>query len=421
MIIKQPVLIKNKVGDVRMERFIITDLEDATNVKHCTGCFGCFFKDPGRCIIMDECQNQGQKIGHCQEIILISKLTFGGYSRIAKKRFDRSLPYIHGDFHIFHGQMHHKGRYENDPILKVYFYGTASDREKETARILVERNSYNLALNKYEVYFCDTAEQAMKSASVTLEKDGKWKAENVNNHGCSVSSIQADKADEKILKIALLNGSPRGAKGASGSVVAELKNRILEHPKMADYGQRKVEVSEYFLTCDSLGESLDEEQTGMLCNADWMIFVFPLYLDSPASNLQAALEDMLEIRDKFKGAKVSCLALAGLYEGEQTETAIEMIKIWTEKMGLEFVKGAGFGGSGSLPGLKKIMPGEGVKKSLLELYDEIILANIEGKPVENSYRSIGMTLEEYKDSCESAFRGLAARNGFSIEDMGKKW
>ena len=415
-----------------MKRFIITDLEDAKKVNHCNGCFGCFFKDPGRCILNDECKDQGQKIGHCEEIILISRLTFGGYSRIAKKRFDRSLPFVHGDFHIFHGQMHHKGRYENDPTLKVYFYGPGTDNEKENAKILVERNSYNLALNKYETYFCDTAKQAMEMANVTIN--------DLYDYDLDITADEISVEDKnENLNIAILNGSPRGTKGASGSVCAELRNRILqiskentvlddeivteylENPQLDNCLQRKVDVYEYDLVGDSLKECLSMDEIGKLCNADWMIFIFPLYLDSPSSNLQACLEDMVAIREKFRGAKVSCIALAGLYEGVQTETAIRIMKYWSKEMGFEFIKGSGFGGSGSLPGLKKIMPGEGIKKGLLELYDEIIMANEKGKSLENSYKSIGMTLKDYQESCEGAFRGIAAKNGFSLEDMGKQW
>lgn len=420
-----------------MKRFIITDLENADNVKHCIGCFGCFFKTPGKCIILDECQEQGMRLGHCDEIVIVSKLTFGGYSKIVKKRFDRSLPYVHADFHIFQGQMHHKERYENDPTLKVYFYGDGTDAEKENAKILVKRNSYNLALTKYEVYFCETAEQAIEMTGVNIDKNNEIKESvvNIENNIISENSI----IEKDILNVAILNGSPRGKKGASGSVSSELKNRILqsagenavidneeivgyrENSELKNCWRKKVKVSEYFLAEDSLKESLELAEISELCSADWMIFVFPLYLDSPPSNLQACMEDLVSIKDRFKNVKVSCIALAGLYEGDQTKTAINMIKYWTKEMGFQFIKGTGFGGSGSLPGLRKMMPGEGCKKELLNLYDQIILANIKGVQEKNIYKNIGITLQEYKDSSEEAFRKLAQKNGFSVEDMGKQW
>lgn len=154
-----------------MKRFVITDLRKPDGISHCTGCFGCFFKDPGRCVIDDEYRYQGEKIGHCEEMIIISKLTFGGYSRDAKIQLDRCLPYTHADFHMYKGQLHHKNRYTNDPVLKVYFYGEGTDGEKKTAEKLVERNSYNMTLSEYEVYFCDTKEEAISLSGI---KEGEF-------------------------------------------------------------------------------------------------------------------------------------------------------------------------------------------------------------------------------------------------------
>lgn len=40
--------------------------------------------------------------------------------------------------------MHHKRRYDNSIIMKVYFYGEAiSEQEKETARNLTKANAVN--------------------------------------------------------------------------------------------------------------------------------------------------------------------------------------------------------------------------------------------------------------------------------------
>ena len=390
-----------------LNRFIISDLDDMKGVSHCNGCFGCFFISPGQCVLEDPCKDQGKALGHCDEIVVISELTFGGYSPACKLKLDRSLPYIHGDFHIFHGQMHHKGRYENDPTLKVYFYGPATEDEKKTAELLVERNSYNLALNNYQVNFADTKAEALAMA------------------GLSNPSGQAKEITDS-LSLALINGSPRAMKGASGCVMKEFKER-LEERAAAEILDRKVEISEYFFNGDSLGESLSRYQQEQLLKADHMIFIFPLYLDSPPSNMQACLKDMENLKKSInvqgketKKSKISVIALAGLYEGVQTETGLNIMKYWANHMDYQMVQGCGFGGCGALPGLKKVKPGEGVKKGLMHLYDLVIDGVKSGEGVNYVYESINMERDAYKESCESVFRGLAERNGWSLEDMGRR-
>ena len=390
-----------------LKRFIISDLDDMKGVNHCTGCFGCFFISPGQCVLEDPCKDQGKALGHCQEIVIISELTFGGYSPYCKLKLDRSLPYIHGDFHIFHGQMHHKGRYENDPTLKVYFYGPGTAEEKKTAETLVERNSYNLALNHYQVNFADTKEEALAMAGLpTLYGQAKETTDSFS--------------------LALINGSPRAMKGASGCVMKEFKER-LEERTAAEMPNTKVEIAEYFFNGDSLGESLSRYQQEQLLKADHMIFIFPLYLDSPPSNMQACLKDMENLKKAInaqgketKKSKISVIALAGLYEGVQTETGLNIMKYWANHMDYQMVQGCGFGGCGALPGLKKVKPGEGVKKGLMNLYDLVIDGLKSGKGVTYVYESINMERDAYQESCESVFRGLAEKNGWSLEDMGRR-
>ena len=57
---------------------------------------------------------------------------------------DRAISYIHPDFVIRKGEMHHKRRYDNVIQLTAYFYGeNITDIEKETARNLMEANADN--------------------------------------------------------------------------------------------------------------------------------------------------------------------------------------------------------------------------------------------------------------------------------------
>lgn len=109
-------------------------IEDNGKMRNCIGCFGCWIKTPGECIIKDGYQNLGKQIGACTEIILISKCTYGSVSPFIKNALDRSISSMLPYFEMIEGEMHHKKRYNNTFGITMYFYGEdITDKEKETA------------------------------------------------------------------------------------------------------------------------------------------------------------------------------------------------------------------------------------------------------------------------------------------------
>jgi len=155
-------------------KLIITDLEEINfkiqgeykiikpqgDIKHCIGCLGCFLKTPGECVINDGYKNMGSELGKCTEMIIISKCYYGSVSPFVKTVQDRTLPYVHPDFIIKRGEMHHRRRYDNIISFSAYFYGeNITDEEKETAKNLIQANvdNYDGILNG--VYFYNSIDE----------------------------------------------------------------------------------------------------------------------------------------------------------------------------------------------------------------------------------------------------------------------
>ncbi len=135
-------------------------LSENTPIHHCIGCFGCWVKTPAYCIIQDSFASMGPQIAACDEIILISKCTYGGYSPFVKNVLDRSIGYIHPDFTIRKGEMHHKSRYPEQISMTAHFYGEdITPEEKSTASHLVEANGLNLNTKKNQVFFYKQPEE----------------------------------------------------------------------------------------------------------------------------------------------------------------------------------------------------------------------------------------------------------------------
>ncbi|MBR5228441.1 MAG: flavodoxin family protein [Firmicutes bacterium] len=113
--------------------------------RYCIGCFGCWLKTPGRCIITDRFQQMGELIAQVDEVVIIAKETFGSYSSSVKNVLDRSISYVEPFFEIRNGEMHHKERYIKPLMFSAVFYGAdITEAEEETSRRLVQANAVNL-------------------------------------------------------------------------------------------------------------------------------------------------------------------------------------------------------------------------------------------------------------------------------------
>ncbi|MEG0379765.1 MAG: flavodoxin family protein, partial [Eubacterium sp.] len=56
---------------------VITNEENS--IAHCIGCFGCWVKSPGVCVINDGYDLTGPAFATSEEVIIITKIQYGGY------------------------------------------------------------------------------------------------------------------------------------------------------------------------------------------------------------------------------------------------------------------------------------------------------------------------------------------------------
>ena len=129
-------------------------ISDENKIKNCTGCFCCWIKNPGRCILKDGYENLAELYSKAEKIIIISKCCYGTYSPFVKNVLDRSIPYLLPFFKLKNNEMHHTIRYKRKLFLEVYFYGKdLTELEKNIAEKTVKANCINLNIKKFNVSF----------------------------------------------------------------------------------------------------------------------------------------------------------------------------------------------------------------------------------------------------------------------------
>jgi len=111
----------------------------------CAGCFGCWTRTPGECVIEDDARDVVRSYVGSDIVVFVTPVTFGGYSSELKKMFDRFIPILDPRFTVACGEVHHLLRYERYP--RTIGLGTLPAPDPEAERLfssLVARNGLNI-------------------------------------------------------------------------------------------------------------------------------------------------------------------------------------------------------------------------------------------------------------------------------------
>jgi len=115
------------------------------SIAPCLGCFGCWVRMPGVCVIDDDGREVARQMIRSDVIVYLTPVVFGGYSPELKGALDRSIGLISPLFERSHRETHHKKRYEVYPrLLGIGVRQGPNEEEAAIFEMLVRRNAINL-------------------------------------------------------------------------------------------------------------------------------------------------------------------------------------------------------------------------------------------------------------------------------------
>lgn len=135
-------MVEDQLREVGVETHVF-DLRNE-QIAYCSGCFGCWTKTPGICVIDDAGRVIAETAIHSDLMVWVTPIEFGGYSSVLKKAVDRIIPDLSPFFQLVNGEVHHKPRYRHYP--KLLAIGVLPDRNQDSADIfktLVSKNAIN--------------------------------------------------------------------------------------------------------------------------------------------------------------------------------------------------------------------------------------------------------------------------------------
>ena len=277
-------------------------ISDDGKIKPCVGCFGCWTKTPGECVLRDGFERMGARIHKADELVIISEYTYGGFSPFVKNVIDRSIGWVLPFFEIKNGEMHHKSRYpEEKPITFIFRGSGLTENDKKLARSYVKAVCVNLHGIIKDIRFEECEEQPTKgNTTETVETKGTI----------------------------LLNCSLRADASNSKKMLDALSEKITGD-------KESVNLSTYI--------SRQDELVSKLKNAEKIVLGTPLYVDGIPSQLLRIMKQM-EQDPGTENKIIYAVTNMGFYESVQQKHLVAMIKRWCKKCGYKYGGAVAIGG-----------------------------------------------------------------------------
>lgn len=145
-------LISLMTGLLTEKKFEIQVRELGRRLHSCMGCFGCWVKKPGECVIKDEMAELDRRYMNSDAVIFLSPVVFGQFSANIKNAVDRTLPNMLPFFYRRpDGSTMHPPRYEKYPALFLIGYGEELDREEvQLFRDITAEHRHGVGVEVYQ-------------------------------------------------------------------------------------------------------------------------------------------------------------------------------------------------------------------------------------------------------------------------------
>ena len=167
-------ILSDKYLHITLSDKVNTKFIDLSSLKisNCVGCFGCWTKTPGKCVIRDDAVKVYPYIAQSDRVLYISRIRYGCYDTIMKTMLERAIPIQQAFIRLLNGETHHIQRNVALKNASIIAYGEIDEEEKEVFMRLVERNAKNMNFKEYKVLFVKEheLEEAVKKETTLWEK-----------------------------------------------------------------------------------------------------------------------------------------------------------------------------------------------------------------------------------------------------------
>ena len=283
-------------------------------------------------------------------VVLLTAVTFGGYSSQVKPIVDRILPILLPYFGIYHGEIHHRSRYSKSPrLIGIGVQHSSNAAEADIFKLLVGRHAIDMHAPGFAaevIGINDSVDQLREVFQSLLHRSDPlpWA-----KHIKRLTPEEGEMINHPELKggqrACLIIGSP---KTLSKSTSGVLGNYILD--KMKEYGWETESVTLKPSLSTSQGET---ELLQAVDRADLLVFAFPLYIDALPALMTRALEVIANhrrVNAQPRPLRLFAIVNNGFPEAYQNKLALSICRNFAKSTGMTWVGGLAMGAGESVIG-----------------------------------------------------------------------
>lgn len=374
--------------------------EDLEASLPCAGCFGCWTKTPGRCVLRDPLSGLGPLLGATSELAIVSRASFGGYGHLVKRALDRSIPYLHPGFRIVDGETHHRRRHRNELSLAVWLYGASTPGERAIALELARANARNLGAALRGVWFPESP------GTLDLSPGDAW------DDLPSPRDLPLDPTPGPVKpprRVTLLCASPKGEASASWALLSDLARAVRAFAGLGGATPPEMRL----VRCRPSG-NLPDGQSPL--DGDTLVVGYPLYVDGLPSGLVGTLERLAAEPRGDCRPSVYALGNLGFHEPRQLRPSLAVLRGFCEGAGLPWRGAVAVGGGGM------VLPTAGsprmgmLRRPVSEAVDQLALALLAGRPLGVVEARCALPRPAYLLAAEAGWRRAARESGVSLDE-----
>ena len=273
-------------------------LGPSPDIKPCTGCFGCWLKTPGRCVLKDGFDCIAPWFCEASEVTIISRCTFGGFSWFVKSCLDRCSGCALPLFEVDHGEMLHRARFVGAKDMRFRFWGRdIPQEERELAMTYARCVARSWRTQCRSIDFDDfVIESPDKTANaIPVEPD----------------------------KTVMVNFSLRNERSNTGTFLGILAKHL-----------------PWSIPVYPLHDYVDKQDAlvNILLSSSRIVLGMPMYVDGiPASAIRILERLQNTVCDCPK--QIYALTDRGMFESQQLRILMAMIKTWCQHSGHRYCGG----------------------------------------------------------------------------------
>ena len=318
---------------------------------HCIGCFGCWLETPGTCRFKEPDAQETLKAWiQSDTVVMLTPVTFGGYSSRLKQAVERNLPTLLPYFSTYHGEIHHRARYSKNPrLIGIGVQDSPNDAEADIFKLVVGRHAIDMHAPSFaaEVIGINDSIDHLREAfqSLLLRSDPPPWAKRMKQLAPEAEMIVNHSEPSAPQRACLIIGSP---KTLSNSTSGVLGNYILDRMKEHGWETESVTLKPSLSTSQGETELLKEVD-----QADLLVFAFPLYVEALPFLMTRALEVIANhrrVNAQPRPLQLFAIVNNGFPESYQNKLALSICRNFAKSTGMTWVGGLPMGAGESVIG-----------------------------------------------------------------------